>query len=119
MKETKRATGARYEEIAVCYLQEQGYMIVERNYRCPVGEIDIIGRNEGYLCFIEVKYRKSEKRGDPMEAVNWQKQRKICKISSYYMMQRKISDVEPCRFDVVGITPEVIKLVKDAFSYVY
>lgn len=65
----KRQIGSVYELKASDYLTKKGYQIIERNYRCRIGEIDIIAIERDCLCFIEVKYRKNEKTGDPLEAV--------------------------------------------------
>ena len=55
----KRKTGTAYEKKAAAYLKEKGYHILKRNYRCPLGEIDLIAEENGYLVFIEVKYRRT------------------------------------------------------------
>ena len=73
----KRQIGSVYELKASDYLTKKGYQIIERNYRCRIGEIDIIAIERDCLCFIEVKYRKNEKTGDPLEAVDKRKQQKI------------------------------------------
>lgn len=71
MQKNKRKVGAFYEEIAADYLVSQGVMILERNYRNWLGEIDLIGMTaDGWLIFVEVKYRSSERSGSPLAAVN-------------------------------------------------
>ena len=59
----KRKIGGQYEDLAAAYLREQGYEILERNYRDRLGEIDVIAREAGYLVFVEVKYRKDQRSG--------------------------------------------------------
>lgn len=88
------------------------------NFRCKVGEIDIIARDEDYLVFCEVKYRSSDVYGYPAEAVNINKIRKICKVSDYYRLIHKISDDSKIRFDVVSIKGEEISWIKNAFDYI-
>ena len=61
----RRKTGSRYEQKAVDYLERRGLTILERNYRCRSGEIDVIAEDERYLVFVEVKYRRDTKKGDP------------------------------------------------------
>ena len=61
--ENKRTVGSRYEEEAAAFLQKQGFQILEKNYRDRYGEIDIIAKENGYLVFVEVKYRSSLRRG--------------------------------------------------------
>ncbi len=128
MKGNNRETGTFYEKLAGAFLQEQGYQILEYNYRCKMGEIDIIARHEGYLVFCEVKYRKNNKRGTPAEAVTLRKQRMISKCAMYYIMERGIPDI-PCRFDVIGVLgyigtgndtngEEQMQLIKDAFDFI-
>lgn len=115
----KRKLGAEYEELAVNYLLNRGYVILERNYRCKFGEIDIIARqktgNDIFLIFIEVKYRKNLRKGNPFEAVNIQKQRIIKKVAEYYLLTKGYSFSENIRFDVVGITGNKIELIQNAF----
>ena len=110
----RRETGTQYEERAAEYLIAQNYQILERNYRIRSGEIDIIARDGTILVFIEVKYRKNDESGNPLEAVDIRKQRKIIKVARYYLYQKKYGDV-PCRFDVIGICGSHIEHIKDAF----
>ena len=70
---------------AAAYLKKKGYRILEANFRCRFGEIDLIARDGAYLVFIEVKYRSSLKDGDSLEAVNRRKQRKIIRVAEYYL----------------------------------
>ena len=110
----RRETGTQYEERAAEYLIAQNYQILERNYRIRSGEIDIIARDGTVLVFIEVKYRKNEESGNPLEAVDIRKQKKIINVARYYLYQNKYGDV-PCRFDVIGICGSHIEHIKDAF----
>ena len=116
MYQNKRQIGSTYEKITGEYLKEQGYEIVTYNFSCKTGEIDIIAKDGCYLVFVEVKYRKDKRQGDPLEAISLRKQRSISKCALYYMKRNRISDV-PVRFDVVGILDNQIRLVKDAFLY--
>ena len=68
-KENKRETGTRKEELAADFLTRRGVKILERNFRCRQGEIDLIGMDGQYLVFVEVKYRKTARNGMPAEAV--------------------------------------------------
>lgn len=111
----KRELGSCYEEQAAAYLQKNGYCILERNYRCRQGEVDLICRHSGYLVFVEVKYRSSDRMGEPGEAVNYKKQQRIRQAAVYYMYSHGIAEDVPCRFDVVGILGEQVKLIRNAF----
>lgn len=97
-----RQIGARYERMAGAYLEAQGYQILEYNYRCRSGEIDIIAKDGEYLVFCEVKYRRDTSRGDPADAVDVKKQRVLSRCALQYLSARRLKD-QPCRFDVIGI----------------
>ena len=111
-----RETGSYYERLAGEYLEQEGYEILEYNYRCKTGEIDIIAKDGEYLVFCEVKYRASDEKGHPSEAVNPAKQRVISKSALYYMTVNGIDEV-PCRFDVVSIEKDTVILYRNAFDY--
>lgn len=111
----KRKVGASFEKTAARYLEEQGYRILESNYRCRMGEIDLIGRDGRYLVFAEVKYRSDASCGDALEAVNARKQKTIRRVAQFYLLTHHLPEDTPCRFDVVGITGKKISLIKDAF----
>lgn len=110
-----RAIGSRGEEIATKFLEKQGYKILDRNYRCRLGEIDIIGMDLDYLTFIEVKYRRNVNTGYPIEAVGYYKQKRIVKTAMYYAKVKRLFNVD-IRFDVVEIIDNQIRVVKDAFK---
>ena len=116
MKKNNRETGAKAEAIACWFLKQQGYDVLEQNFYTKVGEIDIIAREAGYLVFCEVKYRASDKKGHPAEAVNPAKQRTISKSALCYMTVNGIDEV-PCRFDVVSIENHEVTLYRNAFDY--
>ena len=88
---------------AAAYLKKKGYRILEANFRCRFGEIDLIARDGAYLVFIEVKYRSSLKDGDSLEAVNRRKQRKIIRVAEYYlcMHQEKADQIGDRQNDLI------------------
>lgn len=118
----KNILGGIGENAAVQYLESQGYNIIEKNFRCKLGEIDIIAADNDVIAFIEVKTRSSEMFGQPGEAVNYYKQRKIVKTALVFINNKKLFDWM-CRFDVVEIIADDfgniinINLVKNAFEY--
>lgn len=116
-RSNRRALGSAYEKLAGEYLTSFGYEILEYNFRCRSGEIDIIAREGKYLVFVEVKYRDSGRSGSPLEAVTVKKQRIISKVAAYYCLTHGLGEETPCRFDVVGIMGEEITLVRNAFEY--
>lgn len=113
----KRQIGKEYEEKAASFLIEQGYLIVDVNYYCPFGEIDIIAKADGYLVFAEVKYRKNNRMGDGLEAIDQKKRRRICKSAAYYNMEKHTPDDTPIRFDVIVISSDTPLVYRDAFEY--
>ncbi len=114
----KRQVGSEYENMAAEYLVQQGYEILEMNYRCRIGEIDIIAKQGMYLVFVEVKFRTDNTCGDPLEAVDWRKQRQICRVALYYYTKHGYRENIPCRFDVIAVYgDETIKQIENAFEY--
>ena len=111
----KRKTGQEQEVKAACFLKTQGYQILERNYRCKKGEIDLIAREGQYLVFVEVKYRKDDKKGYPAQAVDQRKQQKIRKSAMIYLKKNHLSFEQQMRFDVVEILGKKIRVIKHAF----
>jgi putative endonuclease len=111
----KRTEGAEHEGLAADYLTGQGIRILERNFRCKSGEIDIIGTDEKYLIFFEVKYRSSEAYGTALEAVDRRKMRQICRTADFYRIRKGIGENVFVRFDVIGIQNDRIDWIKDAF----
>lgn len=113
--------GSWYEELACMYLRSQNARILKRNFRVRSGEIDIVAFDEGYYCFIEVKYRKDNKYGGPEAAVGLSKQKQICNVSKFYFLLNHISEDVPVRYDCIAISGEQgmaeIKWYKNAFQY--
>lgn len=113
---SSRKRGAQYEELAVDYLKQQGFQILQRNFSSRFGEIDIIAREGKYLVFVEVKYRATDSGGHPLEAVDVRKQRRIWKTAEFYCLRYGYGENTPCRFDVVGIIGDEIIHVRNAFE---
>ncbi len=117
MTKNLRKKGSLYEKLAGDYLQSKGYEILEYNFRCRSGEIDIIAKKDSCIVFCEVKYRGGSDVNPPLEAVNMYKQRKISKVAFYYLSTHLFFDVES-RFDVIGFAGEKIIHIENAFEYV-
>jgi putative endonuclease len=116
--DNRRSLGDRGEDLAAAALKKQGYKVLERNYRTPLGEIDLIARHQGVLVFIEVKTRTSARFGVGQEAVHYGKQSRYRKLADYYLKQKRLGEIA-VRFDVVGILwqdgkPQ-IEVIKGAF----
>ena len=113
----KRKTGSEYEGLAAKWLENHGYRIVERNYRCGQGEIDLIAEKDGYLVFVEVKYRSNRGYGSPCEAVDYRKQKRISNAAAFYLRRYGYLMDQPCRFDVAQVSADAVELMENAFVY--
>lgn len=111
----KRKIGATYESIAAFNLKKAGYEIIEMNYRCRFGEIDIVAQHGAELIFCEVKYRKNAKYGYPEEAVDYNKQKIISKVASFYLKEHNIEFSRKISFCVVSVLGDKVSIIKNAF----
>jgi putative endonuclease len=115
----RKALGKRGEEVALRFLKENGYRILQTNYVCKLGEVDIIAREKDTLAFIEVKTRTSMTFGPPQLAVNASKQMQLSKAALSFIKEKRLEEMK-ARFDVVAILlgPEgdKIELIRDAFD---
>jgi len=99
----RQQLGRLGEHLAVRYLQEHGYEIRTTNYRCAVGEIDIVARDGECLVFVEVRTRQCPEFGLPEESVDHRKLHKLVDLAETYLQQHE-EDAGPCRIDVVAIS---------------
>ncbi len=112
--------GERGEMIGWDYLVKNGFKILEKNYRCVLGEIDVVAKKDGRLRFIEIKTRSSHQFGRPEESVHYFKQRKLLQLAQWYLKEKRRSDIS-ISFDVLSISwalpqePE-IRLIENAFG---
>ena len=126
MKDTiagkRKTTGARGEEIAAGFLEKQNFRILQRNFRCRCGEVDIIARDGGTLVFVEVKTRRNASYGLPQLAATPFKQRQISKAALTYLSKNSLMK-EDARFDVVSVllldSSPVIDHIRNAFDLSY
>jgi len=118
-EQSTKEQGRSGEDIALNYLRKQGYKIIERNYRCRYGEIDLIARDGKTLVFVEVKSRRSTAFGAPEEAVGTAKQKKISTVALWYLEEKNIHNRD-ARFDVVSVMStgqeQKVELIRDAFD---
>lgn len=114
--------GREGEQIAVRHLKRLGYHIVCRNYRCPLGEIDIIARYRGVLIFVEVKSRRSGTFGSPKWAITPAKQRKLSQVAWHYLQEHDLTETT-ARFDVITISrlqgSPYVEVIENAFESTY
>ena len=121
----KNGLGNLGEDYACTVLEELGYELLDRNFRSRFGEIDIIAKKEGYLCFVEVKTRGQSSMGRPAESVTVSKQKKIVKTVEYYLVRHpqllEREGLQP-RFDCMEVfadsegVPVAYEFIKNAFS---
>lgn len=122
IKKSKPANdaGKIAEDIAAQYLSKQGLKLIDRNFHCRFGEIDLIGLEQEILTFIEVRYRKNEQYLAVVETIDHHKCRKLIITSEYYLTQHKNYRSYQCRYDVIAITGELnqpaIEWIKNAFQ---
>lgn len=110
----KKLLGSIGEKKAARFLKKKGFKIIEKNYVCPFGEIDLIGLYADFLVFIEVKSRADNSFGEASEAVDEFKQQRYRKSATMYLMSHKDLTLQP-RFDVVEVYPYAINHIEDAF----
>lgn len=114
----RKRTGSEGEEEARAFLEKKGFRILEQNWRCGSGEIDLIARDGAVLVFIEVKTKKREGFGEPEDWINRRKQNQIGRLALGYLQQKNIENVE-CRFDVVTLDKTgpvaMVNHIEDAF----
>ena len=120
MSEHRKSLGKKGEDLTASYLQKsQGYRILQRNYRCAFGEVDIIAKDHDVLSFIEVRTRKSEDFGNPKESITKRKQDQISKVALEFINKHNLHHMK-ARFDVVAVyllpDREQMELIKDAFE---
>jgi len=117
--DSRRALGQLGEDLAVHHLQRLGYIVLERNYRCPQGEVDIIARDGERLAFVEVRARRGTAFGTPKESVTPRKQARLVILARNYLQERGYSDVD-WGIDVVAVqltprgTLQHIELIRNA-----
>jgi len=121
MKSYNKDIGELGEDISKIYLENLGYRILDKNFRCNCGEIDLIAIYNGYICFIEVKTRYGINFGLPAEAVTSSKQHRIYKTAQVYISRRNLYDSN-FRFDVMEVilnydnSDFLINHIEDAFQ---
>jgi putative endonuclease len=107
--------GGDKERLACTYLEKSGLRLLDRNYRCRRGEIDLVMRDADILVFVEVRFRASSRFGTPAETVDIRKQRRLAAAAAHYL-QRHPTNL-PCRFDVVALSgANSINWIRSAFN---
>lgn len=119
MKNEKLTLGREGERVAEQFLKRKGYRVVERNYRCPAGEVDLIVLDRRVIVFVEVKTRSGHGFGTPLEAVPRWKQKNMIQTATFFLHQKRLHNRD-ARFDVVGISwpgrEPMVEHVENAFE---
>ena len=117
--DVRRELGQRGEAVAEEFLRTRRYTIVARNYRCRLGEIDLVALDEGVVVFVEVRSRRGDLAGTPLESVDGRKQARVARVAQHFCAARGWANRD-ARFDVIGIRfdaePPAIEHVRGAFE---
>ena len=119
MKTIKQIKGKKAEEIALNHLKKAGLRLIQPNFLCKLGEIDLIMKDQQTIVFVEVRYRKSVRFGTGAETVRYYKQQRIIRAAQVFLKSTKWTNTKPCRFDIVDLTGDLsqpdIRWIKSAF----
>ena len=118
-KRSTKEKGQEGERLAARFLKEQGFRILDRNYRNRIGEIDIVAEDRGVLVFVEVRTLEASAGHSPEETIQWKKQQCISRTAQAYIQYKRLED-RPARFDVVSVvldgTRSTLRHTPDAFE---
>ena len=119
MNNLRQLLGKEGEKVAERYLRKKGYRVIERNYRCAAGEVDLIVLDRRVVVFVEVKTRTDHRFGTPLEAVEIRKQKKMIQTAQAFLTQNRLYHRD-ARFDVVGISwpggKPMVEHIQNAFE---
>ncbi len=111
-----RSVGGEAERRAAQHLEALGFQVLQRNYTCRMGEIDLVCEERGVLCFVEVRMRSGASHGRAVETISIEKRRRITRAAQHWLLTAG-GDDRACRFDVVTIDgDETPRLIRDAFN---
>ncbi len=99
----KGLIGRRGEDLAVRHLEDAGFVVLERNWRCDLGEIDIVARDDAVLVVCEVKTRSGLGFGTPLEGVTWEKAARLRRLAGRWLADHPVRPVGGVRIDAVGV----------------
>lgn len=120
MSREKIELGLAGEKKAVEFLKNNGYKILDKNFRTSLGEIDIVAKDKDCICFVEVKTRSGDQKGRPEESITKNKQHKLSQMALLYLKNKNLLK-KSARFDVVTVMQNLseidkIEIIKNAFS---
>lgn len=113
---TRRVTGDHFEDVARCYLEDQGLRFIQANFLCRHGEIDLVMRHRELLVFVEVRYRRSTAFGGALASITASKRRRIITAAHIWMRANPWDAQRPCRFDVVAFEGDDVAWIPGAFD---
>lgn len=111
-----KGIGNNAEQEACRFLESKGFILLEKNYTCRVGEIDLIMQDLDDIVFVEVRFRKHDRYGLAIETIDGVKQRKLLRTANYFLQQNRWIDKRNCRFDVIAIQGCELEWIKNAFE---
>ncbi len=112
----KKQAGHDAEQRACQFLQTKGLLLIAKNFRTVMGEIDLIMRDTDEVVFIEVRSRVKQSYGGAIESITLPKQKKILATALFFLQQRNWLDKINCRFDVIGICQDQLEWIPNAFT---
>ena len=115
-RDSTKSIGEQHEALAARHLAAHKLKMLCSNYRCRMGEIDLIALDGNTLCFVEVRYRKNRDFGGAANSVGAKKQQKIILTAQHFLQQEPQYQTSSCRFDVIAIDGQEINWIKDAFQ---
>ena len=118
-KRSTKEKGQEGERLAVRFLEDEGFRILDRNFQNRIGEIDIVAEDRGVLVFVEVRTLEASAGHSPEETIQWKKQQRISRTALAYIQYKRLED-RPARFDVVSVTFDgtrsTLRHIPDAFE---
>jgi putative endonuclease len=118
--DSRQARGKAAEQAAARFLAAKGLHMLTRNYRCRLGELDMVMRDGNSLVFVEVRYRRRSDFGSAVDSVDARKRGRLVAAARHYLAQQRLPEDTPCRFDVIAISPAAdndgVEWVRNAFD---
>lgn len=115
----RHPAGAAWEQAACDFLCDRGLKLVQHNYRCRFGEIDLVMREGNCIVFVEVRYRRHSNFGGGLGSVTLRKQHRMTRVASHFLQRHARLAENPCRFDVVAISGSAAKLSIDWIAHAF